>query len=288
VRRLATQEARRPFDLADGPLIRAQLLRLADDEHIGLFTVHHIVADGWSMSVLIREVGARYQGFVSANPVSLPPLRVQYADFAQWQRNWLQGDVLEKQLAYWEAQLQGSPPLLDLPTDRPRPAVQTANGDHIRFELTSALSQALEALSQQAGVTLFMTLMAAFQTLLYRYSGQTDISVGTPIANRTRAEIEGLIGFFVNTLVMRSDLSDADLDFLQLVKQVRETALGAYAHQDLPFEMLVEKLQPERDLSHTPLFQVMFVLDNNPPARIELPDITLSPVEAESGTAKFD
>ncbi|MFZ5917841.1 MAG: amino acid adenylation domain-containing protein, partial [Chloroflexota bacterium] len=283
----ATEEARRPFDLGRGPLLRARLLRLADAEHIALLTMHHIISDGWSMGVLLREMGQLYRALVAGQASPLPELAVQYADFSHWQRAWLQGEALQAQLDYWKEQLSGSPPMLELPTDRSRPAVQSANGAHITFNLPQELTGAIQAFGQREGATLFMTLLAAFQALLYRYTGQPDINVGTPIANRTRKEIEGLIGFFVNTLVIRTDLS-GEPSFQELLRRVRQTALGAYAHQDLPFEMLVEALQPNRDLSHTPLFQVMFVLDNTPLEAIDLPGLTIRPVEAESGTAKFD
>ncbi|HID51927.1 MAG TPA: non-ribosomal peptide synthetase, partial [Anaerolineae bacterium] len=284
---LAVAEAKRPFDLATGPLIRAALLQLADDEYVALLTMHHIISDGWSMGVFIQEMATLYAAFAAGRPSPLPELPIQYADFAHWQREWLQGDALESQLAYWKEQLAGATPFLDLPTDRPRPAIQSANGATETFVLPPELAQQLAELSQTQGATLFMTLLAAFQILLSRYANQTNVSVGTPIANRTQAEIEGLIGFFVNTLVMRTDLSGQP-DFTELLARVRETALGAYAHQDLPFEMLVEELQPGRDLSHTPLFQVMFVLDNAPLDGLELPNLTLSPVEADGGTATFD
>jgi amino acid adenylation domain-containing protein len=287
VRELAIEEARTPFGLSAGPLLRAKLLRLADDDHVALLTLHHIVSDGWSMGVLINEVAALYRAFANGEPSPLPDLPVQYADFAAWQRNWLQDEELEKQLAYWKDQLAGAPPLLELPTDRPRPAVQSSNGATYSFVLPKELSASLKALGQQEGVTLFMTLLAAWQVLLARYSGQTDLCVGTPIAGRTRAELEPLIGFFVNTLVLRANLAAAPR-FRDVLRQVRETALNAYAHQDLPFEKLVEVLAPERNLSHTPLFQVMLVLDNAPLGTLELPGLTLHPVDAESGVAKFD
>ncbi len=287
--RLATEEAQRPFDLARGPLIRALLLRLDEEEHIALLTVHHTVSDGWSTGVFMGEMAALYEAFAAGKPSPLPELPIQYADFAVWQREWLQGEVLERQLAYWKEQLAGLPPILELPTDRPRPAFQTFRGDYQTFTLPEELTQAIKDLCQREGVTLFMTLLAAFQTLLSRYSGQDDISVGVPIANRTRAEIEGLIGFFVNTLVMRTKL-DGNPTFREVLKRVREVALGAYAHQDLPFEMLVDALQPERDMSHSPLFQVAFALQSTPARAVALPrsGLTLEPVEAHSGTAKYD
>jgi amino acid adenylation domain-containing protein/non-ribosomal peptide synthase protein (TIGR01720 family) len=287
VERLATEEAQQPFDLAKGPLLRATLLQLGEAEHVLLLTMHHIVSDGWSMGVLIRELAALYEAFSTGKPSPLPELPIQYADFAHWQRQWLQGEVLAAQLSYWQQQLTGAPALLELPTDRPRPGVQTFRGATQFLALPEPLSQKLKTLSQRSGVTLFMTLLAAFQTLLYRYTGQEDICIGSPIANRNRSETEELIGFFVNTLVLRTDMSE-NPSFQELLARVREVTLGAYAHQDLPFEQLVEALQPERNLSHQPLFQVMFALQNAPMPALELPSLTLSSLEIESGTAKFD
>jgi amino acid adenylation domain-containing protein len=284
---LATEEARRPFDLAQGPLLRAILLRLDKEEHVLLLTMHHIVSDGWSMGILFRELSALYGAFSVGKPSPLPELPIQYADFAVWQRQWLQGEVLEAQLAYWRKQLDGAPSMLELPTDRPRPAVQTSRGARQSLALSRDLTEALKVLSRQEGVTLFMTLLAAFKTLLYRYAGRDDIIVVSPIANRNRVEIEGLIGFFVNTLVLHTDLS-GNPSFRELLGRVREVALGAYAHQDLPFEKLVEELQPERDLSHTPLFQVWFVLQNTPRQALKLPGLTVNPLKALTETAKFD
>ncbi|MFN8596432.1 MAG: amino acid adenylation domain-containing protein [Anaerolineae bacterium] len=285
---LANVEAQQPFDLSVGPLLRARVLRLADDDHIVLLTMHHIIGDDWSTNVLIQEVSALYDAFTHDRPSPLPELPFQYADFAHWQRAWLQGEVLEKQLGYWKQQLSGVPPVLQLPTDRPRPAVQTYNGAYQAFALSPHLSLSIRALCQREGVTPFMLLLAAFQTLLYRYTHSDDISVGTPIANRNRTEIEGLIGFFVNTLVVRTDLS-GEPSFREVLRRVREVSLGAYAHQDVPFEMIVEAVQPTRDLSHSPLFQVMFVIQNAPQQRRAIvPGLTLSSVEAHSGTAKFD
>jgi amino acid adenylation domain-containing protein len=287
VEHLATESAQQPFDLAMGPLLRATLLKLGEAEHVLLLTMHHIVSDGWSMGVLIRELAALYEAFSSGSPSPLPQLPIQYADFAHWQRQWLQGEVLAAQLSYWQQQLAGAQTVLELPTDRPRPAVQTFRGATQFLTLAEPLSQKLKTLSQRSGVTLFMTLLAAFQTLLYRYTGQEDICIGSPIANRNRSETEELIGFFVNTLVLRTDMSE-NPSFQELLGRVREVTLGAYAHQDLPFEQLVEALQPERNLSHQPLFQVMFVLQNAPMSALELPDLTLSSLEMESSTAKFD
>ncbi len=286
VRRLASEEARRPFNLAQGPLVRATLLRLSDQEHVLLLTLHHIVSDAWSRGVFNHELTALYEAFAAGRPSPLPGLPVQYADYVVWQREWLRGAVLERQLQYWRPQLAGVP-VLELPFDHPRPAVQTYRGAHAAFRLPKQLSAQLTALSRREGVTLYMTLLAAFQTLLARYTGQDDIAVGSPIAGRNRAEFEGLIGFFVNTLVMRSDLS-GDPTFRELLGRVREVALGAYAHQELPFERLVEKLAPVRSLSHSPLFQVMFVLQNAPKQTLELSAVSLEPLEVDSGTAKFD
>jgi amino acid adenylation domain-containing protein len=284
---LATEEAQRPFDLAQGPLLQAALLRLDRENHILLLTMHHIVSDGWSRTVFFRELSTLYEAFYTGEPSPLPDLPIQYADFAVWQREWLPGEVLETQLSYWRQQLAGSPSVLNLPTDRPRPAVQSYRGARQSVMLPSALSESLRALSSQEGATLFTTLLAAFKVLLHRYTGEKDILVGTPIANRNRLEIENLIGFFVNTLVLRSDLS-ANPTFRELLSQAREICLEAYAHQDLPFEKLVRELQPERNLSHAPLFQVMFALQNVPRQTLELPGLTVNRLEVDSGTAKFD
>jgi hypothetical protein len=271
VRRLAGQEARRPFDLSQGPLLRATLLRLGEKDHVLLLTMHHIVSDGWSMGVLFREVSVLYEAFATGEPSPLSELPIQYADFAVWQRQWLQGEVLEKQLDYWRKQLEAAPPLLELLTDRPRPTIQAYRGARQALILPPSLTEALKALSLREEVTLFMMLLAGFKTLLYRYTGQGDIIVGSPIANRNRVEIEGLIGFFVNTLVLRTDLSE-NPTFRQLLRRVREVCLEAYAHQDLPFEKLVEELQPERNLGYSPLFQVMFILQNAPGSALEFPE----------------
>jgi amino acid adenylation domain-containing protein/non-ribosomal peptide synthase protein (TIGR01720 family) len=286
---LAHGEGQRPFNLERGPLVRAQLLKLADDDHVVLFTMHHIVSDGWSSSVLVREVAALYPALAAGQPSPLPPLTIQYADFAHWQRNWLQGEALAQQLDYWRAQLADAPPRLDLPIDHPRPSLQSNRGAYYTFELPADLLHKLETLSQQAGATLFMTLLAAFQTLLSRVTRQDDISIGAPIANRTRAEIEPLIGFFVNTLVLRTRFAP-DAAFRDLLAQVRETTLGAYAHQDVPFEMIVDAVQPERDLSHTPLFQVMFMLHSQTPRQqtLQLPGLRLEQMETTTGVAMFD
>jgi len=280
--RLAGEEIRRPFDLGRGPLLRMRLLRLAPDDHILVVTMHHIISDGWSTGVLIREFAALYRD------ESLPPLPVQYADFAVWQRQWLQGEVLERQLAYWRAQLAGEIPVLNLPADRPRTPLGAHTGALLPVTIPAGLASRIRSLGEREGATLFMTLLAAFQVLLQRYSGQNDLTVGSPIAGRNRAELEPLIGFFINTLVLRGDLA-GDPTFVELLRRTREVCLGAYAHQDLPFDVLVEQLHPERDISRTPLFQVMFVLQNMPRQRgIELPGVTLSPLPVETGIAKFD
>ncbi|MEH2149874.1 amino acid adenylation domain-containing protein [Nostoc sp.] len=285
--KLLEQQAIEPFDLAHDALIRATLVILSPTQQWLLVCIHHVVSDGWSIGVFVQELQALYNAYSIGQPSPLLPLPIQYADFAIWQRQWLQGDVLQSQLSYWEQQLASAPTFLPLPTDRPRPAVQSFNGAHLEFSLSVELTQKLVKLSHEQGCTLFMTLLAAYNTLLYRYTGQTDILVGTPIANRDRTEIEGLIGFFVNTLVMRTDLSE-NPTFSELLPRLKEIALSAYAHQDLPFEMLVEALQPERDLSYTPLFQVMFVLNNAPITEIELSGLTVSDLPIENAIAKFD
>jgi amino acid adenylation domain-containing protein/FkbM family methyltransferase len=287
VRSLAEEEARRPFDLTSGPLLRACLLRLDEEEHVMLFTMHHIVSDGWSMGVLVSEVSALYEAFTRGEASPLPELTIQYADYAAWQRGWLQGEVLEEQLSFWREQLKGGPETLRLRTDRPRPPVQTYRGARKSLELPKALAESLRELCRQENATPFMTLLAAFKTLLYRYTGQADIAVGTDIANRNRVETENLVGFFVNQLVIRTDLS-GDPDFRELLARVRAAALGAYAHQDVPFEKLVEELRPERDVSRTPLFQVKLVLQNAPFRSLELAGLSLSPVEFEGGKANLD
>ncbi len=263
------EEALRPFDLERGPLVRASLARLDENEHLLLLTMHHIVSDGWSLGVLFSELATLYEGFVAGQRPSLPELPIQYADFAVWQRQWLSGDILERQLAYWKEQLTGGPALLELPTDRPRPAVQTNQGSFLTCEIGKELTEALKELSRREGVSLYMLLLAAFKTLLARYTEQEQVVVGTPIANRNWIDIENLIGFFVNTLVLRTDLS-GNPPFRELLKRIREVTLGAFAHQDVPFEKLVEELQPERDTSRTPLFQVMFSLQNAPMPSLEL------------------
>jgi amino acid adenylation domain-containing protein len=290
IQQIATEEAQRPFNLTTAPLLRVTLLQLDENHHVLLLNLHHIVADGWSIGVLIRELSLLYKNAICKDAThvskSLPELPIQYADYAQWQRTFLQGELLETQLAYWRHQLDNIK-VLNFPTDRPRPAVPSYKGDKQFLELPQSLNQALEALSQREGVTLFMTLLAAFQTILYRYTQQSDIVVGSPIANRNRSEIEGLIGFFVNSLVLRTNLS-GNPTFRELLSRVREVTLGAYAHQDLPFEKLVDALHLKRSLSHHPLFQIAFSLQNTPQSALELPGLTFEVLEIESTTAKLD
>jgi len=280
--RLVHAEIRRPFDLGRGPLLRLTLLHLGEDEHLLLAVFHHIVSDGWSMGVFLRETADLYRAFAAGEPSPLPPLPLQYADFALWQRGWLAGEALERQLAWWRSQLEGVPPLA-LPTDRPRPAVPAYRGARWPFSLPPEVG----SLARREGATLFMTLFAAFSAVLGRWAGQERMAVGTPIANRTRAGLEPLIGFFVNTLALRADLS-GDPTGRELLARCRETALGAYAHQDLPFEKLVEELRPERHLARAPLFQVLLSLQNTPLPAFDLPGLALAPVEVEPETSKLD
>jgi amino acid adenylation domain-containing protein len=277
-----------PFDLARGPLVRAHLLRLAPREHVLVVTFHHIITDRWSSAIFWRDLSVCYGALVRGQPPALPDLPLQYADYATSQQEWLQGARLEEQLRYWRQQLADAPPLLDLPTDHPRPAVNRYQGAHLSFQLGREVQEGLRALSRQAGVTLFMTLLAAFQVLLWRSSGQDDLVVGTPVAGRTRVELEGLMGLFVNTLVLRTRLG-GDPPFRQLLARVREVCLGAYEHQDLPFEKLVEALNPERSQSYSPLFQVAFAMEHeDADASVELPGLAIEAVPWENRTAKFD
>jgi amino acid adenylation domain-containing protein/non-ribosomal peptide synthase protein (TIGR01720 family) len=287
VRQLVLAEAQQPFDLNSDMLVRVKLLRLDEQEHIVLLTMHHIVSDGWSMGLLVRELGTIYQALCNEQPLILPNLPIQYVDFAVWQRDHLQGEVLNLQLAYWKQQLGGSLPVLQLPTDNPRPTVQSYKGGTHSFTLSKSLTKALKVLSQQAEATLFMTLLAAFKSLIYRYTQEDDLIVGTAIANRNLPEIENLIGFFVNTLVLRTDMS-GNPSFLDLLGRVRKMALDAYNHQDLPFDKLVEEIHPERNLSHNPLFQVWFALNNSPMPRLEIGELTLTILQTDSATAQFD
>jgi amino acid adenylation domain-containing protein len=288
LRRLVVEEAGAAFDLARGPLIRGRLIRRADDEHVLAVTMHHIVSDGWSMGVLVNELSALYGAFSRHEADPLPPLPVQYPDYAAWQRKWVEGEVLREQADYWKRTLSGAPELLELPADRPRPAQQSHAGAHVPLELGEELAKGLTALGQRHGATLFMTLMAGWATLLSRLSGQDDVVIGSPTANRGRREIEGLIGFFVNTLALRVDLS-GEPSVGELLERVKTRALEAQAHQDIPFERVVELVQPARSMAHTPLFQAMFTWQNNPQGRLELPGLEPSPVEASThASAKFD
>jgi amino acid adenylation domain-containing protein len=287
VRRLALEEAVRPFDLARGPLLRVALVRAADQEHVALVSMHHIASDGWSVGVLLGEVAAIYEAYRERRPHRLPELLIQYADLAVWQRGWLQGEELERQAGWWRERLAGMPGVLELPADRRRTAARSFRGGRRPFRLDREVWADLKALSQRQGATPFMTALAAFLALIRRLTGQTDLAVGTPIANRNRAETEGLIGFFVNTLVLRGDVS-GEIGLRELIARVREVTLGAYAHQDLPFEEVVKAAAAERDLSHNPLFQVFFALHNTPAAPPALRGLELSFLDVHSGTAKFD
>ena len=275
------------FDLSTGPLFRARLLRQSMNKHVLLLTMHHIVSDGWSMGVLLRELCTLYAAAENKELIPLPDLPIQYADFAVWQRQELQGTLLASHLDYWKQQLAGAPAVLELPADRPYSASRSLRGAGISFLIFAELTDKLRMLSQREGATLFMTLLAAFNVLLYRYTHQEDIAVGTPIAHRNHAEVEQLIGFFVNTLVMRTQCS-GELTFRELLRKVKETSLSAYAHQDVSFEKLVEELHPERSLSHSPLFQVMFDLQNAPMQPMHLENLRLTPLPFEPGTSKFD
>ncbi|WP_420126422.1 non-ribosomal peptide synthase/polyketide synthase [Longimicrobium sp.] len=286
-RRRAGEEAARPFDLAAGPLFRAALLRLGGEDYVLLLSMHHIVSDGWSMGVLFREMSALYEAYREGRASPLPELAVQYADYAVWQREQLAGETLDGQLAYWKERLADAPALLELPSDHPRPAVQSYRGATVPVQLSPELLERLQALSRTEGATLYMTLLGAFQVLLSRYSGSEDVVVGSPIAGRTRGEVEALIGFFINTLVLRTDLS-GDPSFRETLRRVREATLGAYAHQELPFEKLVVELQPERSLSHSPLFQVMFTLQNAGGGGGALAGLKVGGVGAAMQVARFD
>ena len=289
---LATEDQLQPFDLTTGILLRVTLVQLKSESSALLLTMHHIISDGWSMGVLIKELSSLYQGFLFGHGSVLPKLPIQYADFTIWQRQWLQGEnqgfiTIQNQINYWKQQLAAAPPLLELPTDRPRPSVQTFRGGCLSFQIDERLTASLKELSHKSATTLFMTLMAAYVTLLFRHSGQNDILVGTPIASRNYQELEGLIGFFVNTLVMRTRL-EGNPSFEELLKQVRSVCTNAYANQDVPFEQIIETLQIERSLSHSPLFQVMFVLQNVAMEELETPGLKISPLSLDNVNAKFD
>ena len=284
---LADEEARTPFSLSRAPLLRLKVVRLGNHEHLLLITLHHIISDGWSLGVMVREVSMLYSAFAKGLISPLPELPLQYADYAHWQRQQMQAGELAKQLEYWQEQLQSIPDLVTFPSDRARPAIAGLEGGRSRLSFSPEVTEQLKALSRRKGVTLFMTLLATFEVLMAVYSGEEDIIVGTPVANRTREEIELLIGFFVNTLVLRTDLS-SNPTFEQLLERVRVTCVGAYSHQDLPFERLVEELRPARDLGRHPLFQVMFAFHNVPQQKLELEDLSVEVVEGNTGTSKFD
>jgi hypothetical protein len=286
-RRLATVDGMVPFDLSTGPLVRTTLLRFGEEDHALLLTMHHIISDGWSFGVFYRELRMFYEAYTDENVKPLPELPIQYADYALWQREWLKSSVLESQLAYWKRQLQGAPPMLNLPLDRPRPEIQSACGALLPVSFTRPLTAALRALAQREECTLFMTVLAAFQALLHCYTGSLDIVVGSNVANRTRQQTEELIGFFINQLVMRTDLT-GDPSFVELLARVREVALGAYANQDVPFERVVEVLKPERSLSRQPLFQVKIDLQNAPVSSLHLPGFTLRSLGMEITTTHTD
>jgi amino acid adenylation domain-containing protein len=284
---LLVAASRYAFDLANDLMLRVDVIKMGPQDHILLLLTHHICSDGWSKAVLFREFSDLYDAFARGEPNPLPPLAIQYADFANWQRTGAAGDLLNKQVAYWKNRLAGAPSLLELPLDHPRPPVRTFAGSHQTLQLPRPLADALRALAQREGATPFMVGMAVFQVLMHRYTQQDDISVGTPIAGRYRKELQGMLGFFTNTLVIRTDFS-GNPTFRQLLGRVREAALGAYDHQELPFEKLVLELNPERSLSHTPLFQVMFVLQNLPPAERTPAGLTMTQVKSERGNSKFD
>ncbi|MCA1635271.1 MAG: amino acid adenylation domain-containing protein [Acidobacteria bacterium] len=284
---LIADEARRPFDLARGPLLRAGLVRVGEDEHVLLFNMHHIVSDAWSLGVLVREAAALYTAFSAGEPSPLPELSIQYADYAVWQREWLTGDVLEAHLSYWREQLAGVPTTLALPYDRPRPEGDVFRGARHPLSFSAELTEQLRALGRGEGATLFMTLLAAYQLLLHKHTGQHDIVVGSPIANRDRPELEQLIGLFLNTLALRGRPAEART-FRELLAQVRATTLSAYAHQELPFDRVVSELQPERDLGRSTLFHVWFVLQNTPQTKFELPGLTMTPAGGYHETSQFD
>jgi len=293
IARYLMEEAQRPFDLAKGPLVRVMLLSLGISDtsgqakHILLFSMHHIVSDGWSIGILVREFVTLYEAYRSKRSSPLPELTIQYVDYAAWQREWLQDEWLKQELDYWKRQLADAPVLLELPTDKPRPTVQSYRGANYRFTIPKRVTAQLKVLNLQQGTTLFMTLLASLNVLLWRYSGQHDICIGTPVANRNRIEIEGLIGFFVNTLILRTNLS-GNPTFTQFLKKVKALCLDAQVHQDLPFEKLVEELAPFRDMSHNPLFQVMFVLQNTPDACFSIDGLQVVPIDMDTSSAKFD
>jgi hypothetical protein len=287
LRDLMSEEERAPFDLAEGPLLRAALVRLAANEHAVLFTIHHVICDGLSMAILIREVATLYEAFAAGRRSPLAELPVQYGDYAVWQRARLQGPELERQLSYWRRQLAGAPPLLALRGARPRPARQTFRGATLTQTLPPALSVAVRELAQREGTTLFVTLLAAFKALLFRHSGREDMIVGSPLANRTHVELEGLIGFFTNPLALRTRLA-GDPGFRELLRRVHEVGLEAHAHQEIPFQKLVDELRLKRDLSHHPLFQIAFTCDSPRTQAVESETLSITPLEMPAGTVQHD
>ena len=287
IERAVARAATAPFDLERGPLLRARLLRRAGDDHALVITMHHLVSDGWSWSILARELEALYDAHCAGRTLTLPPLPVQYGDYAVWQRERLAGPEMEAQLAYWRARLAGAEPALSLPTDRPRPALQSFVGKRVRVEVPAHVTDALRSLARREGATLYMTLLAAFQLLLGRHAGQDDVLIGSPIAGRSRTELEGLIGFFANTVVLRGNLA-GDPSFRELLGRTREAALGAFAHDELPFERLVEALRPERDPGRNPIFQAMFALHNEPLTPLAFAGLTVTRIRFEPGSSKVD
>ena len=285
--RLLSAEPSRPFNLSQGPLMRTTLVQFDEETHVVLFTIHHIISDSLSMAILVREVGVLYEAFASGKDSPLPELPVQYVDFTYWQHQMLQGERLENLLTYWRTQLAGAPSTLDFPFSRSRPEVQSFKGAALMRHLPDSLAATLKKFSRHEGVTLFMTLLAAFEVLLYEYTAQEDIVLGSPLANRNRFELENLIGLFHNTLVLRTDLS-GNPTFRELLARVREVTLNAYAHQDLPFGKLVEELRPERNLSHNPLFQVAFTIDTHTDETLSLPGLTLTSIGADTDTVQLD
>jgi hypothetical protein len=287
VRRLAIEEAKRPFDLVSGPLVRADLFRLDTDDHVLQVTMHHIVSDAWSASIFLQELGVLYEAYCAGLPSPLPEPTVQYADYAAQERAWLQGGVLEKQLAFWREQLKGIPPVLDLPLDRPRPQVRTFAGAYETLHISAETLKAVKELGRKEGATLFMTLIAAFQAMLSKYSGEEQIVVGTDLANRTMPETEQMIGFFINLLAVRTDLS-GNPTFRELLRRVRERLLEAYAHQEVPFPKVVQEIQPERSATHNPIVQALFVMQNAPRTKRGLAGLKVEPFEVPVTTSKFD
>jgi non-ribosomal peptide synthetase component F/acyl carrier protein len=287
MRNLVREESLKPFDLSTGPLVRAGLLRLDQHEHVAMLTLHHIISDGWSVGIFVRELSSAYEAFRDGRIPQLPELPIQYADFAAWQRQWLQGEVLDAQVSYWRQQLSGAPPVQELPTDKPRPKAQSFVGATHIIHVPLPVTESIKQLSRTESASLFMTLLTAVKILMRYHTGEQNIVIGTDVANRNRADIEGLVGFFVNQLVLHTNLS-GNPTFRELLLKVREVTLGAYAHQDVPFDKLVELLNPDRDLSRTPLFQTKVVLQNAPTQVLTLPGMELTPVDVRDLTAKFD